>query len=130
LIVDRMSLNDEGGGAGQFRGGRGIKIDYRIRSNDNFLTCGYTRSRVPPWGLAGGATGTGNYIEVKRASGAKERYAFATGVKLDKDDVVCIVTGNGGGFGDPKRRDKASLRDDVRDGYVTAGEVERDYGGF
>jgi N-methylhydantoinase B len=130
LIVDRMSLNDEGGGGGQFRGGRGVKIEYRIRSNDNFLTCGYTRSRVPPWGLAGGQTGTSNYIEVKRASGAKERYSFATGIKLDKDDVVCIVTGNGGGFGDPKQRDKASLRDDVRDGYVTAGEVERDYGGF
>ncbi len=130
LIVDRMSLNDEGGGAGRFRGGRGIKVDYRVRSNGTFLTCGYTRSKVPPWGLAGGRTGTPNYVEVKRAAGGKERYAFATGVKLDKDDVVCIVTGNGGGYGDPRERDKASLQSDLRDGYVSAGEVEREYGGL
>ncbi len=130
LFVDRMALNDEAGGAGKHRGGRGVRIDYRVRSNENFLTCGYTRSRVPPWGLAGGQVGTSNYIEVRRASGAKERYAFATGVRLDKDDVVSIVTGQGGGFGDPRQRDKDVLRADLRDGYVSRQEIDRVYGGL
>ena len=54
--------------------------------------------------------GSPNYVEVRRVNGATERYAFATGVKLNKDDVVRIVTGNGGGFGDPHFRSKDALR--------------------
>ena len=130
LFVDRMMLNDEPGGAGRFRGGRGIRIDYRVRADGNFLTCGYTRARVPPWGLAGGQDGTTNYIEVVRSGGGSERYAFATGVRLDRDDVVRVVTGSGGGFGDPHTRDRAALRADLRDGYVTAAEVAAVYGGL
>jgi N-methylhydantoinase B len=130
LIVDRLVLNDEGGGAGRFRGGRGIKIDYRVRVDGDFLTCGYTRSRVPPWALAGGRPGSPNYVEVRRTDGTTERYAFATGVELNKGDVVRIVTGNGGGFGDPHRRSKEALHADLRDGYVTPQEIEQVYGGL
>jgi N-methylhydantoinase B len=130
LFVDRMTLNDEGGGAGQFRGGRGVKIDYRVRADGDFLTCGYTRARIPPWGLAGGGAGSCNYVEVRRGNGASERYAFATGVKLNKGDVVRIVTGNGGGFGDPHLRSKDALRADLLGGYLTPTEVEQVYGGL
>ncbi len=129
LFVDRLSLNDEGGGAGAHRGGRGVKIDYRIRSDGHFMTIGYTRARIPPWGLAGGDQGTPNYVEVVRAAGGVERYTVATGVSLGKDDVVRIVTGNGGGFGNPLQRSKELIRSDLRNGYVTAPEVDRVYGG-
>ena len=93
------------------------------------MTIGYTRSRIPPWGLAGGDQGTPNYVEVVRAAGGVERYTVATGVSLGKDDVVRIVTGNGGGFGNPLQRSKELIRSDLRNGYVTAPEVDRVYGG-
>jgi N-methylhydantoinase B len=128
LFVDSIRLNDEGGGAGQFRGGKGVKIDYRVRSDGNFLTCGYTRSRVAPWGLSGGQAGPTNYNEVRRASGAVERHAFATGVRLDAGDVVGIVTGNGGGLGPASERPTAALIEDVRNGYVTPEEAAMIYG--
>lgn len=129
LFVDRMALNDEPGGAGEFRGGKGVTVDYRIRSDANFLTCGYTRSRILPWGLKGGREGSPNYVEVRRAGGSRERYAFATAVRVDRDDVVRIVTGNGGGYGDPRRRDRRALALDLRDGYVGTAEAEAVYGG-
>ncbi len=129
LFVDRIMLNDAPGGAGQFRGGRGIVLDYRVRADGNFLTCGYTRSRVPPWGLAGGQDGTPNYIEVRRQDGRVERHAFATGVRLDGGDVVRVVTGNGGGYGDPRQRPRDLLAADLRDGYVTEAEARDIYGG-
>ncbi len=44
------------------------------------MTVGYTRSRIPPWGLEGGNDGTCNYVEVLRTDGRRERYAIATGV--------------------------------------------------
>jgi len=63
LAVDRLSLNPEQGGEGRWRGGKGIEVNYRVRADGNFMTVGYTRSRVPPWGLAGGAEATPNFVK-------------------------------------------------------------------
>jgi N-methylhydantoinase B/acetone carboxylase, alpha subunit len=57
LGVDQVALNSEPGGEGQWRGGKGIEVHYRVRADDNFLSVGYTRSRIPPWGASGGSTG-------------------------------------------------------------------------
>ena len=126
LHVERMSLNLEPGGEGRFTGGRGVVIDYRIRADDAFLTAGYTRSRFPAWALDGGREGSPNYVEFIPREGKRQRFAFVSGLSLRRDDVVRVVTGNGGGFGDPERRNPKAVRRDVRNGLLTperAGEV-------
>jgi N-methylhydantoinase B len=128
LAVDRMMLNPEQGGEGRWRGGKGIEVAYRVRADGNFMTIGYTRSRIPPWGLAGGAEGTPNYVEVMRASGKRERYSLASGVILNRGDVIRIVTGNGGGYGDPAEREEAAVRDDIRGGYLSRERARALYG--
>ncbi|PVX75174.1 hydantoinase B/oxoprolinase family protein [Paraburkholderia unamae] len=128
LYVDCMTLNDEPGGHGQFRGGRGIHVEYRVRADHTLLTCGYTRSQVPPWGLAGGADGSLNYIEVVRGNGATERYSMVSALPLDSGDVIRIRTASGGGFGDPARRSRTAVLDDVKNGYVSAEVAKRVYG--
>ena len=128
LAVDRMALNPEPGGEGRWRGGKGIEVNYRVRADGNFMTVGYTRSRVPPWGLGGGGNGTPNYVEVLRASGGRERYSLASGVILNKGDVIRIVTGNGGGYGDPRERDRRAVLEDVDSGYLTANRAAQVYG--
>ena len=128
LYVDRMELNDAPGGEGRYRGGKGIRMDYRIRSDDAFLTCGYTRSKEVPWGMSGGRDGSTNYIEVRRTDGTVERHAYTTALSLKKDDVVRIVTGTGGGFGAPEGRDPARVRADVREGYLTPQRAKEVYG--
>ena len=55
-----MTLNTEPGGEGRHAGGRGIVLDYRVRPTTGFLTAGYTRSKFPPWGVAGGRDGSPN----------------------------------------------------------------------
>ena len=128
VTVDQAMLNPAEGGEGQWRGGKGILVDYRVRGDGTFMTVGYTRSRIPPWGLAGGADGTPNYIEVIRASGERERYTVATNVMLNKDDIVRIRTGNGAGFGDPRLRDRQAIRDDIKNGYLTPARAREVYG--
>ncbi len=120
LYVERMALNDEPGGHGQFRGGRGICIDYRVRADGSFLTCGYTRSVVPPWGLQHGLDGTPNYVEVLRGDNPPERYAMASSIPLNAGDLVRVRTGAGGGYGPPAARDPAAVRDDLKNGYLDA----------
>ncbi|WP_186178501.1 hydantoinase B/oxoprolinase family protein [Burkholderia gladioli] len=128
VVVDQLSLNGEEGGEGQYRGGKGVILDYRIQSNDTSMTCGYTRSKVPPWGLNGGRDGTPNYVQIIRKDGTTERHAFSSNVTVNKGDVVRAVTGNGAGYGDPRKRDPEAIRRDIRDGFLSPARAEEVYG--
>jgi len=127
LMVDAVRLNDDGGGYGQYRGGHGIKIDYRVCSETGMITTGYTRSKFPPWGLQGGMEGSPNYVEILRVDGRCERHAYADVVPLAKGDVIRIVTGNGGGYGDPALRTREEIERDLREGYLDLETARRIY---
>lgn len=128
LLVDRMELNLEPGGEGKFTGGRGIVMDYRIRADNGFLTAGYTRSKFPPWSLYGGREGSPNYVKVIRKDGSSERFSFVSGLTTHADDVIRVVTGNGGGIGDPRERDRAAVEEDIRNGLITRERAREVYG--
>jgi N-methylhydantoinase B len=123
-----MELNTAPGGEGEWTGGRGIVMDYRIRRDNSFMTAGYTRSRILPWGIDGGLEGSPNYVEVLRTDGSSERYAFASGITVNTDDVIRIHTGAGGGAGDPKKRDREAIAEDIRNGFITAERAREIYG--
>lgn len=120
LYVDRMELNTAPGGEGEFNGGRGLILDYRIRTENGFLTAGFTRSVVKPWSLQGGIEGSGNIVEVIKADGSKEHYSFVSGLSLTTDDVVRIITSSGAGYGDPKKRNTEAVQNDIDNGFITA----------
>jgi len=122
LYVEQLRLNDERGGEGQHRGGKGVVLDYRVRSDGCFLTCAYTRDKHRPWPLEGGHEGSPNFVEVIRSDGHLERYAVVTALDLNAGDVIRVHTGNGAGYGDPRRRRRELVRDDLANGYVS-GEV-------
>ncbi len=128
LYVDRLALEDGDGGEGEHRGGRGIVLDYRVRADDCFLTCAYTRNRHPPWALKGGREGSPNYVEVIRADGTVEEYAVVTALEVNEGDVIRIHTGNGGGYGDPLQRAPELIRDDLRNGFLTTERAAEVYG--
>jgi len=52
------------------------------------------------------------------------------GFPLEANDLVHIETGGGGGYGEPHARDKAILRRDVLEGYVSQSSAEQNYGGL
>ncbi|GKY87723.1 hydantoinase B/oxoprolinase family protein [Sinisalibacter aestuarii] len=128
LAVDQVALNPEPGGEGQWRGGKGIDVHYRVRADNNFLSLGYTRSRIPPWGVDGGLDGSTNYVEVIRTDGSRQRFSFATNVEVNTGDVIRVVTGNGGGYGPPQNRAPQDIALDLRDGYLTPERAREIYG--
>jgi N-methylhydantoinase B len=128
LYVDQLRLNDDPGGEGEFRGGKGIVLDYRVRSDGCFLTCSYTRSRHPAWPVAGGRPGSPNYVEVIRTDGRTEERAVVTGLEVNEGDVIRIHTGNGAGYGDPGRRPRERVLEDVHNGYVSEEVAAAVYG--
>ncbi|MEM8857951.1 MAG: hydantoinase B/oxoprolinase family protein [Chloroflexota bacterium] len=128
VTVDYLSYHSEPGGAGQYRGGKGVRIDYRIRSEEGWLTVAYTRSKQRPWPLMGGQSGSGNHVVIRRADGLTERHAVVSGLKLQKDDVIQIMTGTGAGWGDPKLRDRDLVAADLKNEFITEKEAEMIYG--
>ncbi|HEX7084009.1 MAG TPA: hydantoinase B/oxoprolinase family protein [Gaiellaceae bacterium] len=128
MYVDRLELDVVDGGEGEHRGGRGIAVDYRLRSDGCFVTVAYTRNKHLPWPKAGGREGSPNLVEVHRAGGGVERYAVVTALRVDEGDVIRIRTGTGAGHGDPRRRPRERVRDDLRNGLVTPERAREVYG--
>jgi N-methylhydantoinase B len=128
LFVEQLALNEEPGGEGEHRGGKGIVLDYRVRSDGCFFTCAYTRNKHKPWGLEGGREGSPNYVEVIRGDGSVEEYAVVTALDVNEGDVIRLHTANGAGYGDPRRRPRELVLGDVRDGYVKAEIARTVYG--
>lgn len=128
IFVDCYQLNNEPTGAGEFRGGKGIELRYRIPEGDGWLTAGYSRTNIPPWGQNQGSDGSVNKLIIKRHNGAEERLQHAAQLPLETDDVVCIITGNGGGYGNAKNRSKAQILDDLKNEYISKDEAINVYG--
>jgi N-methylhydantoinase B len=130
LRVERFTFNLADAGAGKFRGGFGLIREYRILCAGARLTTTFGRHRFPPWGGAGGADGSVNGAAVIRAgeqAPAVWRGKFAR-YPLGRDDLVRLVTGVGGGYGDPRTRDPLLTAQDVRDELLGPGAARNTYG--
>ena len=65
---------------------------------------------------------------IRASDGSTERHSFVAGMATEPGDVIRIVTGIGGGYGDPRDRDPDQVRDDVRDGFISAERAAEVYG--
>jgi N-methylhydantoinase B len=129
VIVDQYAFDTAPeAGAGKHRGGRGCVRAYRAVADEIFVTATCGRHKYVPWGVEGGQDGSRNEVRFLHADGRIEVRGKCARYRLEKGEVVQIVTGTGGGWGDPLERPAADVADDVRDGYVTLEQAERDYG--
>ncbi len=116
------------GGEGKFRGGRGVIREYRVLS-EGTMTASFGRSVKGAWGVDGGRSGTPNYVEVRFADGRSPvKAGKVTRIPLQRGDLVRLVTGTGGGWGNPKERSQAAVLADLRAGMITDAVAERVYG--
>jgi N-methylhydantoinase B len=127
IRVERFGFDVVDAGAGRRRGGRGLAREYRMLS-DGSLTVGFGRNRFAPWGMDGGLDGSPNYVEVVRPDGTRDRFSKASRYPLREGDLVRLVTGTGGGVGDPRERERDLVRADLADGLVTEREARDVYG--
>ncbi|MDB6043773.1 MAG: huyB [Gammaproteobacteria bacterium] len=128
VLVEQYAFHNAAGGAGEYRGGRGVVMDYRVRTDDFVLTGSFGRFKYPPWSMNGGQNGSPNMLQVLRADGTTETYGKIAGLPLKKGDVVRMITAHGGGVGDPKKRPIERIREDLHNGFITPEQVQRDYG--
>ncbi|MFO1284674.1 MAG: hydantoinase B/oxoprolinase family protein [Burkholderiales bacterium] len=127
-LVRHEFLTDSAG-AGQWRGGLGVETIFRIGSDDTQLVTFGDGDFEPAFGLFGGGDGTLNFIRLGYPDGrtvVPKNKDLITGVP--KGTVYHQQAGGGGGYGDPKRRDRAKVREEVRDGVISAAVAREVYG--
>jgi N-methylhydantoinase B len=127
LRVTDYRIRPDSGGAGRWRGGNGVVREYTVR-HDCTISLWFERSHTPAWGLFGGQDARPPEIVINPDRPDERRMLKGNGIRLAAGDVVRCMTGGGGGYGDPADRDPAAVRADIRDGQVTVGQAERDYG--
>jgi N-methylhydantoinase B len=128
VLVDQFTLNIAEGGAGRYRGGRGLVRDYRITADEALVTGTFGRFKFLPWGSGEGNEGSRNYMQMIHADGTSQIFGKTAQYHLKRGEVARLVTGTGGGYGDPFKRPEEEVVRDVRDGYVTPEMAEKEYG--
>ncbi|MGC1439918.1 MAG: hydantoinase B/oxoprolinase family protein [Burkholderiaceae bacterium] len=118
LRIEDYTLLADSGGDGAQRGGLGFARVYRItRDNVQFATYS-DRFKTPARGILGGKPGALASMTVIRGD---EKIALTSkcGFTLQRDDVLVVRTGGGGGYGLPAQRSALLRSDDITQGFVT-----------
>jgi N-methylhydantoinase B len=125
--VTRFELVPDSGGAGRWRGGLAMQREYELLG-DAVVIRRFDKSRYPPQGLAGGKPG-GRSRFVVRLGSPDELEAPASGrYEMKAGERFLLQSAGGGGYGDPRERDRAAIDRDVADGYVSRAGAAKDYG--
>jgi N-methylhydantoinase B len=128
LLIEHEYACDSAG-AGQWRGGLGVSTSFVIGSDDTQLVTFGDGDFEPAFGLFGGGDGTLNFIKLAYPDGREvvpRNKDLLTGVP--KGTVYRQHAGGGGGYGDPRLRDRDALRREVRDGVVSPQAARDSYG--
>jgi N-methylhydantoinase B len=125
LIVWRKEYRTDSGGAGRYRGGLGQECEIENRSDVPLqLSLLSDRWRHPAMGVLGGGAGATSEINFSdgKIPHQKSRTQIASGMRLH------MRYAGGGGYGPSSERTTEQIRDDIKNGYVTADAARRDYG--
>jgi N-methylhydantoinase B len=129
LIVENRELLIDSGGPGKMKGGLGRRVVFRIPDDKHApmppVNLGIQSGRYcyPPEGLFGGKHGARAQLLVNGKAG--NPYGLT---QLKPGDVVIMDAAGGGGYGDPLKRDRGAVEQDVIEGYVSVKKAKEEYG--
>lgn len=126
FIYYGKELLTDSGGAGRFRGGLGQRVTLEVVPEGSScvvnLVC--DKTRIGPQGLFDGLPG-----QIGRTLGRdgvpvhpKQRFV------VEDSQYLVLETPGGGGYGDPRQRNRAAVRRDLALGYITEQAAREIYG--
>ena len=136
--VEDIALSRDSGGPGRFRGGLGFAKTLRVTGAEITASQCTERHRIRLWALFGGKEGgTGSTLirtageagwQTVREAFGKTSSSKYSNITLRPGDRVRLRVPGGGGYGDPRQRDRARVEEDLREGYISAASARDDYG--
>jgi N-methylhydantoinase B len=127
LLVEKLALRTDSGGAGKRRGGLGYEKHYRALVDCRTIVTA-DRVRLGCYGVNGGKAGEPFCVTVDFEGEARELGGLVDGEPVLKGQVVRVVTTGGGGWGDSLERESALVLADVVEGRVSVERARDDYG--
>ncbi|WP_455428915.1 hydantoinase B/oxoprolinase family protein [Lactiplantibacillus pentosus] len=128
ILVDEYEYRGGTAGAGRFRGGNAIALQYEITQPAAIITArGIERMRFQPWGVFGGQAGEVGKL-FRTRSGQRERIPKISVLPVRQDDIITVLSPSGGGYGDPFTREPGAVVTDVNNDLLSAEQAAGQYG--
>ena len=128
IRVHQMRLRKDSGGAGQFRGGLGCVREIEFLSDNTALTHRGERHQHAPRGSQGGHDGSKAHSVLVRDDGRHETIASKVFTTVQRGDRLIVETPGGGGYGQPKARERSAVVDDLDNGKISMDTARQIYG--
>ncbi len=128
LLIERLALAPDSGGAGTRRGGLGYLKEFRVLRDSSFL-CVADRAILSCWGLRGGKAGAPFKVTVD-PGGPNERVlpGLVDDEPIPAGTLVRVETTGGGGWGDPLEREPELVALDALQGKISANAAREECG--
>jgi N-methylhydantoinase B len=127
LRVEEYSLVGNSGGAGQYRGGMGIRRVLTPVGHECDFNGAGERFRYQPWGLFGGEDGASGRFLIRDAEGERRLDDKPNRVTVPVDTRIVVETPGAGGYGPPAERTSAAVKLDYKSGKYSADFVDKYY---
>jgi N-methylhydantoinase B len=125
--ITRFDLVPDSGGPGRWRGGLAMRREYELLEDATVIRR-FNKTRFPPKGVAGGQQGTRARFVVRVGSDQEFETPASARVDMRAGERFLLQSAGGGGYGDPRDRDRTALARDIAEGYVSQDAAVRDYG--
>jgi N-methylhydantoinase B/oxoprolinase/acetone carboxylase alpha subunit len=136
-LIKSFEFRTDSAGPGEHRGGLGLVRDYELRAPDLEFGVNSNRGRFAPAGVKGGGDGKPTRYWVRRNGALVEPMQIGSGinspdkfsgVRLTEGEGLVVETPGGGGWGDPKSRDRGAVEEDLKQGYISRKAAVEVYG--
>ncbi|MER7542548.1 hydantoinase B/oxoprolinase family protein [Actinomadura sp.] len=128
IRVERQRLVPDTEGAGRFRGAPSAVVEYGPVGTSMTVAYGSDGAVYPARGVRGGLAG-GLTRHLRRDGSGRLTDLPSQGlVELADGERIVSITAGGGGYGPPTDREPERVRDDVREGWITAERARDVYG--
>lgn len=128
LRVISYGLIEESGGAGEYRGGLGLRRVITPVGHDCLFNGAGERFRNAPWGVFGGGAGGMGRFEHVTPEGRTTLEIKPSGIAVREGEEIVVETPGAGGYGRPAKRAADALEEDRRSGKFGEAWLHRAYG--
>ncbi|MDA8750654.1 hydantoinase B/oxoprolinase family protein [Planktomarina temperata] len=117
LIYHSKEFAPDTGGAGEFRGGLGQRIEIGARHPEDLSmsAAAFERLTTGPAGRNGGLDGAAGSVHITDGTTISDKGIY----RIPAGERLVLQTPGGGGFGNPTDRDGSALAQDLSDGLIS-----------
>ncbi|MDX7952559.1 hydantoinase B/oxoprolinase family protein [Lichenihabitans sp. Uapishka_5] len=128
ILVERLEISPDSGGAGEWEGGPGAHCIFQVRNDAVGFAVNAGGTQFPPGGAGGGLAAAPTRTWRIGTDGRRTEMPISFGETLQPGERLETHGCGGGGFGPPLRRDPALVAHRAREGWISEARAHDVYG--